>query len=74
MIELDLADYGLMTVQQVAESRGCHPRTVQRWIADGLLSAVSVRGQGPHAVYLVPVKLERKFVPPVKTGRPRKGE
>lgn len=72
-IELNLSDFGLLTVQQVAESRGCHPRTVQRWIAAGLLPAVPIQGSGPHPVYLVPAKIERKFTPPPKTGRPRRG-
>lgn len=70
--ELDLADFGLETVERAAARRGQNRATVRLWVAKGLLPAV-VLGAGRTARYLVrPADVDA--VPLRGKGRPPKGE
>jgi hypothetical protein len=66
-----LADVGLETVAEAAARRGWAPKTVQNWIARGLLAACPV-GPG-RGVYLLRVADVDALVPPEREdgrGRP----
>ena len=66
--EIPLSEFGLLTVDGAAALRGWRVRTVQKWIADGLLPAVCA-GKGRRGVYLLREKDVRAFTPPTR-GRP----
>ena len=61
--EILLSEFGLVTVDEAAKMRGCAVRTVQKWVADGILPALCA-GKGRRGVYLL-----RAFTPPPR-GRP----
>ncbi|WP_439622334.1 helix-turn-helix domain-containing protein [Gemmata sp.] len=68
--EIALKDVGLLSVADAAAELGAAPRTVQKWIADGLLPVV-VAGGGMRTVYLLRAADVKGFTPP-PMGRPRK--
>lgn len=50
---------------------GAAERTVQKWVMDGLLPALSVGG-GKRSAYLLRLKDVKKFKRPVMGRKPRK--
>jgi hypothetical protein len=68
VVQIPLADSGLLSVEAVAARHGCTPRAVQRWVADGLLPA-HVIGSGNRTVYLIRARDLKRFAPPAR-GRP----
>ena len=68
--EIPRAELGLMTVSEAAELRGWVVRTVQKWIADGLLPVVCA-GDGRRGVYLLRVKDVKTFTPPTRGPKPK---
>jgi hypothetical protein len=67
--EIPLSDFGLETVADAASRRGWTVRTVQNWIALGLIAAVRA-GTGQRAVFLLRTADVDKFVPPLRGPRP----
>lgn len=73
---IPLADFGLCTVEEAAERLHSNVRSVQRWIARGLIPAVIVRG-GERPWYLLRLVDVGRFQPPpvgYPKGRPRSGD
>ena len=69
MIEIPLSEVGLLTVAHVAARLGrCTARSVQNWIADGLLPVV-IASSGRRSVFLVREKDLASFTRPTR-GRP----
>ncbi len=64
-----LSDLGLLTIAEVAERKGRHAVTVQRWIAEGLIDYYVTPGTRP--IYLFREADVTAFVAPV-AGRPKK--
>jgi excisionase family DNA binding protein len=57
----------VMTVREAAERLRTHPETIRRWIRAGLLPARLV-----GRTYIIDAVSLVGFVPPKRTGRPRK--
>ena len=68
--EISLESLGLISVEDAAALKGVTPRSVQRWIADGLLPAIQA-GSGNKLVYLLRRRDVERFTVPAR-GRPAK--
>ena len=66
--EIPLSKYGLVTVDDAAATKGWAVRSVQNWIAAGLIPFVRA-GTGRRCVYLLREEDVKTFIPPAR-GRP----
>lgn len=67
---IPLDSLGLVTVDEAARMRGVHRRTVQNWIAAGLIPAVAAGGE-QKVTYLLRRRDVERFNHPAP-GRPAK--
>jgi excisionase family DNA binding protein len=68
--EISMSEFGLVTVEEAASFHECEPRTVQKWIKDGLIPVLRA-GPGQRCVYLLREKDVKAFTAP-PMGRPKK--
>lgn len=61
-----------LTITQACEMMNVSRRTVQRWIARGLIKTTRDPECGPKAPHKITAADLAAFVPPKATGRPRK--